>query len=106
MVKTPNPFPAGSTYTANFTIWSTKKHDRGQFNVYVGTTLLVSYSIPLCTFSMFLTYLHPRVSFIPQGTGNQYTSAAQETSTQRVFHRQKLVDKLLALPKIKCTERG
>lgn len=40
MVYMPDPFPPGA-FTANVTVWSTKKHDRGQFNVYVGTTLLV-----------------------------------------------------------------
>lgn len=62
LIYMPDPFPPG-TFTANVTVWSTKKNDRGQFNVYVGTTLL--------------------------GTGNQYTSAAQETATQRVFYRTK-----------------
>lgn len=41
MVYMPDPFPPG-TFTANVTVWSTKKNDRGQFNIYVGTTLLVS----------------------------------------------------------------
>lgn len=35
-------YPAGTTALANVTVWSTKKNDRGRFNVYIGQTLLVS----------------------------------------------------------------
>ncbi|KAK9895258.1 hypothetical protein P389DRAFT_197320 [Cystobasidium minutum MCA 4210] len=55
----------GTTALANVTVWSTKKNDRGRFNVYSGQTLL--------------------------GTGDQYTSAPQETATQKVFYRQNVI---------------
>jgi hypothetical protein len=42
MIILPDPFPAGEYVTADVTVWSTKKYDRGQFNVYVGHTLIVS----------------------------------------------------------------
>lgn len=62
MVKTPNPFPAGEIRTADFTIWSTKKHDRGQFNVYVGTKLLVSvFPSPFFAFSLAFLSLRPDI---------------------------------------------
>lgn len=94
MVYMPDPFPPG-TFTANVTVWSTKKNDRGQFNVYVGTTLLVRPFSWYETAINLYTHLHLYYSRSPflatQGTGNQYTSAAQETSTQRVFYKVKLV---------------
>lgn len=42
MVTIPTPFSAGATYRVDITIWSTKKRDRGEFNVYLGSRLLVS----------------------------------------------------------------
>ena len=90
MVKLPNPLPAGSTHTTNVTVWSTRKKDRGQFNIYVGTTLLVSsylyYLYLLLPLDLILTLV---LSLHLQGTASQYTSANQETSTERVFYRQK-----------------
>lgn len=53
-------FPAiapGTTAVANMTVWSTKKNDRGRFNVYAGQTLLV------CLFIIFFSSLFINVKF-------------------------------------------
>lgn len=44
-------FPSGTTAPANITVWSSKKNDRGRFNVYVGQTLLVCCSWKLSAVS-------------------------------------------------------
>lgn len=43
MVEVISPLAAGSDYSVDVTVWSTRKYDRGEFNVYVGTELLVGY---------------------------------------------------------------
>lgn len=45
----------GTTAVANITVWSTKKNDRGRFNVYAGQTLLVCLSHLLPRYLLFVT---------------------------------------------------